>query len=192
MTEIIKKIENEEKISSEDYKNLLDHYQFNAKELAPGKIVRGKVIKITPTYVLVDVGFKSEGIIPIEDFNKNTDVNEIRTGDEVEALLERANLKEGYLILSRKKAVALKGLDNLERAYQHDGWVLGKITESIKNGFAVDVGISTFLPNSHADVRTVREPEKLIGNKYKFKVIKFDRRSENAVLSRKLFLQDEK
>lgn len=192
MTEITKKIENEEKISSEEYKNLLDHYQFNAKELAPGKIVRGKVIKITPTHVLVDVGFKSEGIIPIEDFNKNTDVNEIRTGDEVEALLERVNLKEGYLILSRKKAVALKGLDNLERAYQHNGWVLGKITESIKNGFTVDVGISTFLPNSHADVRAVREPEKLIGNKYKFKVIKFERRSENAVLSRKLFLQDEK
>ena len=73
MTEITKKIENEEKISSGDYKNLLDHYQFNAKELPPGKIVRGKVIKINTTHLLVAGGFKSERILPVEDFNTNTD-----------------------------------------------------------------------------------------------------------------------
>ncbi len=192
MTETTKKTENEEKISSEDYKNLLERYQFNAKELAPGKIVKGKVIKVTSTHVLVDIGFKSEGIIPIEDFNDNPDIGEIHPGDTVEAVLERANLKEGYLVLSQKKAVALKALNNLERAYQHDSWIIGKITEKIKNGYTVNVGIETFLPDSHADVRTVKEPEILIGKRYKFKVIKYDRRSENAVLSRKLFLQDER
>jgi len=192
MTETTKKTENEEKISSEDYKNLLERYQFNAKELTPGKIIEGKVIKVTPTHVLVDVGFKSEGFIPIEDFNDNPDMSEVHLGDVVEAVLERANLKEGYLVLSQKKAVALKALNNLEKAYQYDSWVIGKVTEKIKAGYTVNVGVKTFLPDSHADTKTVKEPETLIGNRYKFKVIKFDRRSENAVLSRKLFLQDEK
>ena len=192
MTETTKKTENEEKISPEDYKNLLERYQFNAKELASGKIIKGKVIKVTSTHVLVDVGFKSEGFIPIEDFNDNPDMSEVHPGDVVEAVLERANLKEGYLVLSQKKAVALKALNNLEKAYQYDSWVIGKVTEKIKAGYTVNVGVKTFLPDSHADTKTVKEPETLIGNRYKFKVIKFDRRSENAVLSRKLFLQDEK
>ncbi len=192
MTETTKKTDTEEKISSEDYKTLLERYQFNTKELAPGKIVKGKVIKVTPAHVLVDVGFKSEGIIPIEDFSENPEATEVHPGDPVEAVLERGNLKEGYLVLSKKKAVAIKALDDLEKAYHHNSWIIGKITEKIKNGYTVNVGINTFLPDSHADIKSIKEPEKLIGNRYKFKVIKFERKSENAVLSRRLYLQDEK
>ena len=187
-----KKPEKNDQITSEDYKSLLEHYQFNAKELTPGKIIKGKVIKVTPTYVIVDVGFKSEGIIPIEDFNQSRNAGEIHPGDVVEAVLERGDLKEGYLVLSQKKAVAQKALNDLERAYLHKGWVLGTVIEKIKTGYTVDVGIKTFLPDSHADIRPVRESKKLIGEKFKFKVIKFDRNTENAVLSRKLYLQDEK
>ena len=192
MSEITKNAEKEENFSSKDYENLLDQYQFNAKEIVPGKIIKGKVIKVTPTHALIDIGFKSEGIIPIEDFNDAQDINEIHAGDNVEAIVERSDLKEGYLVLSHKKAIALKALNNLEKAYTYKTWIMGKITEKIKNGYIVNVGIKTFLPDSHADIRTVKGPEKLIGNKYKFKVIKFDRKSENAVLSRKLFLQDER
>ncbi len=190
MSEITKK--EEESLSSKDYENLLDQYQFNAKEIAPGKIIKGKVIKVTSSHALIDIGFKSEGIIPMEDFINIKDKKEIHPGDNIEAIVERSDLKEGYLILSHKKAVAFKALNSLERAYNHQTWVMGKIIEKIKNGYTVNVGINTFLPDSHADVRTVREPENLIGNRYKFKVIKFDRKSENAVLSRKLFLQDER
>ncbi len=192
MSEITKKEEKEENISAEDYENLLDQYQFSAKEIIPGKIVKGKVIKITKTHVLIDIGFKSEGIIPAEDFSDNKDFDELRPGDAIEAFLERSDSKDGYLVLSHKKAIALKALDELEKIYQHNSWIMGKITEKTKNGYTVNVGIKAFLPDSHADIRTVQEPEKLIGNTYKFKVIKFDRKSENAVLSRKLFLQDEK
>ena len=191
MSEITKDAEKEENISSEDYENLLDQYQFSAKEITPGKIIKGKVIKVTPTHALIDIGYKSEGIIPIEDFSNNQDMDEINPGDPVEVILERSDPKEGYLVLSRKKAMALKALNNLEKAYNYNSWVTGKITEKIKNGYTVNLGINTFLPDSHADIRTVKDPEKLIGNKYKFKVIKFDRQSENAVISRKLFLQDE-
>jgi small subunit ribosomal protein S1 len=190
MSEITKK--EEESLSSKDYENLLDQYQFNAKEIAPGKIIKGKVIKVTSDHALIDIGFKSEGIIPMEDFTNIKDKNEIHPGDNIEAIVERSDLKEGYLILSHKKAIAFKALNSLERAYNHQTWVMGKIIEKIKNGYTVNVGINTFLPDSHADVRAVKEPENLIGNRYKFKVIKFDRRSENAVLSRKLFLQDER
>ncbi len=192
MSEITKKEEKEENISAEDYENLLDQYQFNAKEIVPGKIVKGKVIKITKTHVLVDIGFKSEGIIPAEDFSDNQDLDELRPGDAIEAFLERSDPKDGYLVLSHKKATALKAMDELEKIYQQNSWIMGKITEKTKNGYTVNVGIKAFLPDSHADIRTVQEPEKLIGNTCKFKVIKFDRKSENAVLSRKFFLQDEK
>ena len=192
MSEITKDTENEEKISSKDYENLLDQYQFNASEIVPGKIIKGTVIKITPNHILVDVGFKSEGIIPREDFIDNQDVSEIRSGDTVEAILERSDSKEGYLILSHKKAVAFKALNDLEKAFHNNTWVTGKIIEKIKSGYTVNTGIKTFLPDSHADTRAVKEPKELIGNSYKFKVIKFDKKSENAVLSRKLFLQDDR
>jgi len=192
MSEIGKHKDKEEKITSEDYEHLLDKYQFSAKEIAPGKIIKGRVIKIMANHVLVDVGFKSEGIIPIEDFANGPEPIKVRPGDEVEAILEKTDLKDGYLILSKKSADIQKALDALERAFNHQGWVMGKVVEKIKNGYTVNVGIRTFLPDSHADVKTVREPEKLIGNNFKFKVIKFDRKTENAVLSRKLFLQDEK
>lgn len=192
MSTLTKNIKNEQKISSKDYENLLDQYQFNTKELSLGKLIKGKVIKVTPTHVLVDIGFKSEGIIPIEDFEDIKDASGIQPGDEIEAVLEKSNLKEGYLNLSKKKAIAQKAIDNLEKAYFHNNWIIGKITEKIKNGYTVNVGINTFLPESHADVKIVKDPEKLIGNRYKFKVIRFDRKTQNAVLSRKLLLQDEK
>lgn len=192
MTEPSKNPKKEDDITTEDYANLLEKYQFNTKELSPGKLLKGKVIKVTSNHVLVDVGFKSEGIIPIEDFIDHQDPKTLQPGDDVEAVLEKSNLKEGYLILSKKKAIAIKALNNLEKAHQHNSWIVGKITTKIKNGYNVNVGIMAFLPDSHADVKVVKNPEKLIGNLYKFKVIKFDRKTENAVLSRKLYLQDER
>jgi len=192
MSELTKNTKKEDAISSKEYEDLLDQYQFSAKELSPGKLIKGKVIKVTPTHVLVDVGSKSEGIIPLEEFGDTKDINALEPGSEIEAILEKSNLREGYLYLSRKKAVAQKALDNLETAFLRNNWIVGKITHKIRNGYTVNVGIETFLPDSHADVRPVKDPEKMIGNIYKFKVIKFDRKTENAVLSRKLLLQDEK
>lgn len=191
MAELKKHAEKEEKITSEDYAHLLDKYQFSAKEITPGKIIKGRVIKITPTGVLVDVGFKSEGIIPSEEF-QDVDAAKLRPGDEVEAILEKTDAREGYLILSKRRADTLRALDLLERAYNTQNWVAGKIIEKIKNGYTVNVGIHAFLPDSHADVKAVKEPETLVGQSFKFKVIKFDRKTENAVVSRKLFLQDER
>ena len=192
MSELTKNNKKEDNISSKEYEDLLDQYQFSAQELSPGKLLKGKVIKVTPAHVLVDVGSKSEGIIPLEEFGDTKDINALEPGSEIEAILEKSNLREGYLYLSRKRAIAQKALDNLETAFLRSNWIVGKITNKIRNGYSVNVGIETFLPDSHADIRPVKDPEKMIGNIYKFKVIKFDRKSENAVLSRKLLLQDER
>ena len=191
MAELKEQADKEEKISSEDYEHLLDKYQFSAKEITPGKIIKGKVIKATSTGVLMDIGFKSEGVIPIEEF-ADLDVKKLRPGDEIETILERTDVKEGYLILSKKRADALRALDHLEKAFNTQGFISGKITEKTRNGYTVNVGIDAFLPDSHADVKMVKDPDKLLGQSFKFKVIKFDRKTENAVLSRKLFLQDER
>ncbi|MFW6160968.1 MAG: 30S ribosomal protein S1 [Acidobacteriota bacterium] len=192
MSELTKNLKNEDAISSEDYESLLDKYQFSAKELTPGKIIRGKVIKVTPSQVLVDIGFKSEGIIPVEDFTDGLETENIQPGDEIEALLVNTSTSDGYVLLSKRKAEAQKALDNMEKAFHKNAWVLGKITEKVKSGYKVNTGIAAFLPDSHADTRPVKNPEKLIGQSFKFKVLKFDRKSENAVLSRKYFLQDER
>ncbi len=191
MAELKKHADKDEKLSSEDYEQLLDKYQFSAKEVSAGKVVRGRVIKLTPQSVLVDIGFKSEGVIPIEEFDE-AEVKKLKAGDEVEATMERTDAKEGYLVLSKRGADVLRALDQLERAFSTHGWVTGRVTERTRSGFSVNVGINAFLPESHADVRVVREPDKLIGQTFKFKVIKFDRKTENAVLSRKLFLLDER
>ncbi len=192
MSEITKPPDKDEKMTAEDYEHLLNKYQYSTKEVAPGKIVKGKVIKVTGSHVLVDIGLKSEGVIPIEEFIESATPMKPKEGDVVEAVLEMTDRKEGYFILSKKSADIQKALDVLEKAFDHQTFIAGKITEKTKNGYTVNVGIDTFMPDSHADVRIVKDPDKLIGQSSKFKVIKFDRKSENAVLSRKLFLQDER
>ena len=189
MSELTK---NNNHISTKDYEALLDKYKFKASELSPGKLVRGKVLKITPSFVLVDIGSKSEGIIPVEDFSDPESVKKINPGDEIEAILERTSPRDGYLPLSKSKAIAAKALDNLEKAFKYNNWIIGKITEKVNKGYLVDVGIKTFLPDSHADIKPIKDPSEIIGKRFKFKVIKFDRKSENNVVSRKLLLIDKK
>jgi len=192
MSEITKRPEKDEKMSTEDYEHLLNKYQYSTKEVSAGKIVKGRVIKVTPTHVLVDIGLKSEGVIPIEEFTESIPPLKPKAGDEVEAVLEKTDRKEGYFILSKKSADIQRALDVLEKAFAHGSFIGGQVVEKNRNGYTVNVGIDAFMPDSHADVRMVKDPEKLIGQTFKFKVIKFDRKTENAVVSRKLFLQDER
>ncbi|HVP91897.1 MAG TPA: 30S ribosomal protein S1 [Terriglobales bacterium] len=180
------------KMSSEDYEHLLDHYQFHQQEITMGKILKGRVIKRTPTHVLVDIGFKTEGAIPVEEFSDTKALAELRPGSEVEAMLEKTDVKDGYLILSKRRADGVRAIDLLEKAFAQNTAVAGKVVDRTRGGFAVDVGIPAFLPESHADIRPVKDPASLIGQTLKFRVMKFDRKSENAVLSRRLLLQDER
>src|SRR5512139_3979083 len=133
MAELKKHADKDEKLSSEDYEQLLDKYQFSAKEVSAGKVVRGRVIKVTAQSVLVDIGFKSEGVIPIEEFEE-AEVKALKPGDEVEATMERNDAKEGYLVLSKKGADTLRAVDQLDKAYATHGWVTGKVKERTRGG----------------------------------------------------------
>ncbi|HYA48441.1 MAG TPA: 30S ribosomal protein S1, partial [Burkholderiales bacterium] len=165
---------------------------FSNKEITMGKVLKGRVIKRTPTHILVDIGFKTEGAIPVEEFSDPKALAALRPGAEIEAMLERTDLKDGYLVLSKKHADTVKALDQLEKAFSHNAAVTGTVVDRTRGGFNVNVGITAFLPESHADIRPVRDPAALLGQTLKFMVMKFDRKSQNTVLSRKLLLQDER
>jgi small subunit ribosomal protein S1 len=192
MTEPIKQPDRDDRMSSEDYEHLLDRYEYSTKEITMGKVLKGRVIKCTPTHVLVDVGFKTEGLIPNEDFTDPKTLADLRPGSEVETMLEKTDLKDGYLVLSKRRADGLRAIEDLDRAFEHGQTVTGTIIEKTRGGFNVDVGIPAFLPESHVDIRPVRDASSLIGQTFKFRVLKFDRKTENAVLSRKILLQDER
>src|SRR5512138_1237265 len=192
MTEPNKPTDRDERMSSEDYEQMLDRYEYSTKEITMGKVLKGRVIKRTPTHVLVDVGFKTEGLIPNEDFADPKALEALKPGDEVDTMLEKTDLKDGYLVLSKRRADAIKAVETLDRSFEQGLTVTGTIVERTKGGFNVDVGIPAFLPESHVDIRPVKDPSHLIGQTFKFRVVKFDRKSENAVLSRKLVLQEER
>ncbi len=192
MSDTPNKPETNEKMSQEDYEHLLDRYQYDAQEFGHGKVVKGRVIKKTATHVLVDIGFKSEGIIPLEEFTDPKALADLKPGTIVEATLEHTDNKEGAILLSKKNADAIKAVDALEKALENHTTVTGTIRGRARGGFTVDVGIDAFLPESHTDLRPVRNPDALIGQTFKFRVLKFERRGENAVLSRRVLLQEER
>ena len=192
MTEPTKPTERDDRMSSEDYENLLDRYEYSTKEITMGKVLKGRVIKCLPTHVLVDVGFKTEGLIPNEEFADPQALEALQPGDEIETMLETTDIKDGYLVLSKRRADGVRAIEVLDKAFETGQAVTGTIVERTRGGFNVDVGIMAFLPESHVDIRQVKDPSSLIGQTAKFRVIKFDRKTENAVLSRKMVLQEER
>ncbi|RFT15135.1 MAG: SSU ribosomal protein S1p [Candidatus Saccharicenans subterraneus] len=192
MIDTKKNPKNDDQLTPEDYERLLDQYHLSEQELSAGTIVRGRVVKKTPSHLLLDIGHKTEGAIPLEDFRTPQEFEEIKVGTEIEAILERSRPQDGYFILSKKKADALRALEHLEKAYHSNNWVTGTIKARTRNGYTVDVGLDAFLPESHADLRPLKDPDSLLGQTLKFKVMKFNRKEENVVLSRKLLLQDER
>jgi small subunit ribosomal protein S1 len=178
----------EDSLPIEEYEKLLDQYNANVSE---GEVITGKVLHISPSEVIVDVGYKSEGIIAVEEFLDENGEPTIKVGDDVEVLLEKVENKEGYLILSREKAEKMKVWDQIERAYQSKEVVTGKVIERIKGGLAVDIGVRAFLPGSQVDVRPVRNLESLRGQDLRMRVIKVNKKRGNIVLSRKVVLEEE-
>src|SRR5204863_319115 len=140
---------------------------------------------------IVDVGYKSEGIIAIDEFlDENGEVT-VQPGDIVDVLLERTEDREGYVVLSREKAEKMKIWDEVEKAYAERKVVIGRVIERIKGGLAVDIGVRAFLPGSQIDVRPVRNLDALRGQELRMRVIKVNKKRGNIVLSRKALLEEE-
>jgi small subunit ribosomal protein S1 len=162
-------------------------------ELKEGTIVKGAVIQVTSDFVVVDIGYKSEGTIPVEEFGYDENKKpKVDVGDKIDVLLESCEDEEGVIVLSKEKADKLKVWDDISAACEQDALVEGTIAARVKGGLSVDIGVKAFLPGSQVDLRPVRNLDKLLGKKFKFKVIKFNKRRGNIVLSRRVLLEKER
>jgi small subunit ribosomal protein S1 len=173
-----------------DYERLLDQYG-GMGSLVEGDVVKGKVLKVTSSEVVVDVGYKSEGVIPIQEFIGSGGAIQIKPGDEVEVLLEFTEDREGHIVLSKEKAERLRVWDDIEKAFQEQSTVTGVVIDRIKGGLSVDIGVKAFLPGSQIDIRPVKNLDSFKGQQVQCKVIRVNKRRGNIVLSRKIVLEEE-
>ncbi|HKQ98838.1 MAG TPA: 30S ribosomal protein S1 [Candidatus Polarisedimenticolia bacterium] len=170
---------------------LLEMYDQSLRTLAEGEVVRGRVLRVGPNGVIVDVGYKSEGIIDLDEFAGPDGSPQVNVGDEIDVLLEKTENRDGYVVLSKEKAEKMKIWEEIERAYTDGRAVTGIVKERIKGGLAVDIGVRAFLPGSLVDVRPVRNLDALKGKELQMRVIKVNRKRGNIVLSRKAILEEE-
>ncbi|HQM75477.1 MAG TPA: 30S ribosomal protein S1 [Candidatus Saccharicenans sp.] len=192
MIETKKNTKPDDQMTAEDYERLLDQYHLSDQELSAGTVVKGRVVKKIPGFILLDIGHKTEGAIPLEDFRDPKEFEEIKIGDEIEAILEKSRPQDGYFLLSKRKADIERALDRLETAYHSGNWITGKVLSRTRNGYTVDVGLPAFLPQAHTDLKPLKDPDSILGQTLKFKILRFNRAEEDVVLSRKLLLQDER
>ncbi|HEY8204105.1 MAG TPA: 30S ribosomal protein S1 [Pyrinomonadaceae bacterium] len=182
--------EDERRTSSEDFGQLLDQFEQEQSALQEGEVVRGTVVGITERGVLIDFGYKSEGIVNPAEFIENGEVA-VKRGDEVDVLVKAMETSEGFPVLSRADAVRLRAWDDVEKAFNEGTPVKGRVIERIKGGLRVDVdGIAAFLPGSQVDTRPIRNLDSLRGKEIEAKVIKLNRKRSNVVLSRKAVLEE--
>ena len=170
---------------------MLDIYDNSFRNIAEGEVMKGTVLKVTPSEVIVDIGYKSEGIIGVDEFLDERGEVTVQPGDTVDVLLERTEDRDGYVVLSREKAEKMKIWDEVEKAYAERKVVIGRVIERIKGGLAVDIGVRAFLPGSQIDVRPVRNLDALRGQELRMRVIKVNKKRGNIVLSRKVLLEEE-
>ena len=177
-------IQTTQKQSSSEFAKLFESTAAKTP-IEEGNIIKGKVVKITDDFVILDIGFKSEGQIPKNEFKNAQGQLTVQEGDEVEVLLENIEDDNGMIRLSKERADALKAWDTLVKIQDEDGVVEGVVIGKIKGGLVVDVGVKAFLPGSQIDVRPQKNLDRYLGKKFKFKILKLNKRRGNIVLSRK-------
>jgi small subunit ribosomal protein S1 len=184
----------EEDVKQEEQKKHWELYEETLKDIEEGKIIKGKVIKVTNKDVIVDINFKSEGILPRSEFISYTGECQINPGDEVEVLLEAKENEDGYVVLSKTKADKLKFWDRIEESYEKNEAIEGRIVQKVKGGFKVDIGVEAFLPASQLDLKPIplKQFDQYVGQVYKMQIIKVNKRRRNIILSRRIFLEKER
>src|SRR6266446_1155993 len=182
--------EEETRPAGEDFGQLLDQFEQEQSTLQEGEVVRGTVVGITERGVVIDFGYKSEGIVNPNEFMEDGKIT-VKRGDEVDVLVKHMETGEGYPVLSRADAVRLRAWDDLEKAFEEGVPVKGRVIERIKGGLRIDIdGIAAFLPGSQVDVRPIRNLDSLRDKQIEAKVIKLNRKRSNVVLSRKAVLEE--
>ena len=156
-----------------------------------GEVALGTVVGLAGDAVLIDVGDKAESYIPLAEFRHEDPDREITIGDQFEVFIEKRK-EEGGLLLSREKAIAIKVWEQIARIQEEDGTIEGRIDSRVKGGMSVDIGVPAFLPYSQIDLRPVKDLDALIGETYAFKILKFNRKRNNVVISRRVILEEER
>jgi small subunit ribosomal protein S1 len=184
-------VEESEENNNEEGESFADLFEESLKGLKAGEVVLGTIVEINNDMVVVDIGYKSEGIVSASEFMDNHGNLEIKQGDSVDIFIVKSEDKEGKPILSRQRAKGMETWKEVESAAE-DGTVFeGKITDVIKGGYFVDIkGLKAFLPGSQVDLRPVRDMYSLIGKVYDFKVLKVDRLKNNIIVSRRALLEE--
>lgn len=187
MSELEKKLNKD--TEKEDKEQMDQVYEETLKSVKEGEIIKGKIVEIRPDSVLVDIGYKSEGLIPLEEF-KNPE--ELKVGDEVEVLLEDKEDEEGQVVLSKEKASRVLSWEKVLEKYNEGDIVKGKVTRKVKGGLMVDIGVEAFLPGSQVSIRPSKNLDQYLGQQYEFKIVKINRKRKNIVVSRREYLIEQK
>ena len=174
---------------SEDFSQLFEQ---SLQTVKPGEVVRGRVVNIGPEVVTIDIGYKSEGQIPVAEFRSRDGEVTVSEGDEVEVFFDSADAEQEGVVLSRAKAEEFRVWHKIEDAFTNNVPIEGSIVGKVKGGLKVDIGVSAFLPGSHVDLRPVRDLDRFIGRREKFAVLKFNRSRANVVVSRRTVLEQER
>ena len=172
-----------------DDATLLQLIDQSLQELVEGEVVKGRVLEVSRDEVVVDIGYKSEGVMRAAEFADKDGNVSIAPGDEVEVLLERCEDKEGNVVVSREKAEKMKVWGKIEDAYRSDELITGLVVDRVKGGLAVNIGVRAFLPGSQVDIRPMRNLESMVNEEIHVKVIKLNKRRANVVVSRKVVLE---
>ena len=178
--------------NEESMENLMDLYEESFKRFAEGEVVTGRIISVDKDHVLVDIGYKSEGQIRINEFQNERGEVKAKVGDKVEVMVEWWDDENEVVVLSKEKAEKVKVWEEIKKAYDADNPIEGVITSRVKGGFSVDIGVNAFLPGSQADLRPVRNLDEMVGKTFKFKILKYNRKRSNIVLSRRVILESER
>jgi small subunit ribosomal protein S1 len=180
-----------EEIESNDL-NFKELFEESLTSLREGNVVKGEIIQIDKEFVLVDIGYKSEGQIRISEFMDMDGRLTVGVGDNVDVVLVSKENKDGRIILSKEKVTRVKIWEEIEKAYKNSDTIKGKIVSQVKGGLFVDIGLQAFLPGSQADLRPVKDLSSLVGTEHDFRVIKFEKDQGNIVLSRRAALESER
>ncbi len=167
-------------------------FQDSLKQPRVGEVVEGTVVQITQDFVMVDVGYKSEGCVHSEEFMDEDGVLNVQVGDKVRVLFQRNENAKGHLVLSKRKAEQLIGWDRIAEAGGEGGVIEGKIVAKVKGGLTVDIGLPAFLPASQVDLRPGANLDRYLGQSHRFRILKLNRKRGNVVLSRRVLLEEER
>lgn len=172
--------------------NIEEMYEQSLRQIQEGELITGEIIKIDEEYVLVDIGYKSEGIIPIREFKDEDGKVTAKAGDKVDVVLERKENDEGVVTLSMERAKKIKVWDQIRDIQNSDGTIQGKVIHRVKGGLSIDVGLPAFLPGSQIDLQPIRDLDSLVGKVMELKILKYNKRRNNIIVSRRALLEEDR